>query len=102
MKSISKILLLIGALSLPFAIHAADGDSLKTKMSDTVITTKVKAAFAKDEVVEALDISVDTDSDGLVELSGTANTEAEAERAVKITKAVEGVTAVKNNITVLN
>ena len=102
MKSISKILLLIGALSMPFAIQAADGDSLETKMSDTVITTKVKAAFAKDEIVEALDISVDTDSDGLVELSGTANTEAEAERAVKITKAVEGVTAVKNNITVLN
>lgn len=102
MKSISKILLLIGALSMPFAIQAADGDSLETKMSDTVITTKVKAAFAKDEVVEALDISVDTDSDGLVELSGTANTEAEAERAVKITKAVKGVTAVKNNITVLN
>lgn len=100
MKSITKTILLFGALSLPFASYAAEGDSLETKVSDSVVTTKVKAALAADKQVDALDIKVETDSDGMVELSGTANTKAEAEKAVKLTKTVKGVTGVKNSITV--
>jgi hyperosmotically inducible periplasmic protein len=100
MKSMIKGLLLATALSLPLASFAAEGDSLSTKVSDSVITTKVKAAFATDDKVEALDIKVETDSDGLVELSGTA-TKAEAAKAVKLTKSVKGVTGVKDNITVV-
>lgn len=102
MKTLSKIVLLIGALSLPLAVFAAEGDSIETKLSDSVVTTKVKAALAADEMVDALDIKVETDSDGLVELTGTATTKAEAEKAVKLTKAVKGVTGVKDNITVIN
>lgn len=32
---------------MPAASFTAEGDSIETKMSDSVITTKVKAAFAK-------------------------------------------------------
>ncbi|GAB7563962.1 hypothetical protein LG202_20010 [Methylobacillus methanolivorans] len=98
MKANFKSLVLIGALMMPVASFAAEGDSIETKLSDSVVTTKVKAAFAKDKLVSATDIKVETDSDGLVQLSGTAKSKAEAERAVKIAKSVKGVTAVKNDI----
>lgn len=99
MKIQLKSLLIVAALSMPLSGFAADGDPISTKAGDTVITTKVKAAFAKDKVVDATDIKVETDSDGLVQLSGTA-TKAEADKAEKIAKSVKGVTAVKNDIVV--
>ena len=100
MKANLKSLVLIGALMLPVASFAAEGDSIETKLSDSVVTTKVKAAFAKDKLVSATDIKVETDSDGLVQLSGTAKSKKEADHAVKLAKSVKGVTAVKNDIIV--
>jgi osmotically-inducible protein OsmY len=43
---------------------------------------------------------VDTDDKGVVQLSGTAKTQTEADRAVEIATSVEGVTSVSNEITV--
>lgn len=100
MKPILKSLLLVSALSLPLASYAAEGDSIGTKVSDSVITTKVKAALATDDKVDALDIKVETDSDGMVQLSGNAETKAEADKAVRLAKSVKGVTGVKDNIKV--
>ncbi len=102
MKSLIKGLLLSTALLLPLISVAADSDSMETKVSDSVITTKVKAIFAADDMVEATDIEVDTDSNGMVELSGTADTKAEADKAVALTKSVEGVTSVKDSIKIMN
>lgn len=100
MKTNLKTLLVLGALVMPLSTFAADGDPVSTKLGDTVITTKVKAEFAKDKTVSASDIKVETDSSGLVQLSGTAKTQAEADQAVKIAKNVKGVTSVKNDIVV--
>ncbi|MDR5172135.1 BON domain-containing protein [Methylobacillus sp. Pita2] len=100
MKANLKSLVLISALMMPVASFAAEGDSIETKLSDSVVTTKVKAAFAKDKLVSATDIKVETDSDGLVQLSGTAKSKAEAEHAVKLAKSVKGVTGVKDDIVV--
>ena len=99
MKIQLKRLLLVAALTVPLSAFAADGDPISTKAGDTVITTKVKAAFAKDKAVDATDIKVETDSDCMVQLSGSA-TKAEADKAVKIAKSVKGVTSVKNDIVV--
>lgn len=99
MKLNLKSLLIVAALAMPLSAFAADGDPISTKASDALITTKVKAAFAKDKAVDATDIKVETDSDGMVQLSGTA-TKAEADKAEKIAKSVKGVTAVKNEIVV--
>ncbi len=101
MKSNFKKLIIAGVLALPLISVAADGDPVSTKLSDSVITAKVKAEFAKDKTVSATDIKVETDSKGLVQLSGTAKTQAEAEQAVKIAKNTKGVTAVKNDIVVI-
>src|SRR5688572_5675880 len=100
MKLNIKSLLVITALTLPLSAFAAEGDPVSTKLSDTVITTKVKAEFAKDKAVSASDIKVETDSNGLVQLSGTAKSQAEADQAVRIAKNVKGVTGVKSDIVV--
>jgi len=100
MKNSLKSILLVSALLMPMAGFAADGDSIGTKVEDSVITAKVKAAFAKDKTVSATDISVETDSNGLVQLTGNAKSRAEADKAVQLTKKVKGVTAVKDDIVV--
>ena len=43
-------------------------------------------------------ISVDTDSDGVVWLSGNTRTKAEMDQAVSIANATEGVKSVRNDI----
>ena len=68
-------------------------------MSDAMITTKVKAEFAKDKMVSATKIHVDTDK-GVVTLGGTAKSKAEADHAVTLAKNVSGVESVRNDIKV--
>ena len=98
--------LVIGALLVPVAGHAAEKSdksttqSVKEAVSDSVITTKIKAEYAKDKAVSAMSVKVDTDDKGVVTLSGTAKSKAEADQAVKIAKETKGVTSVKKNITV--
>ena len=85
---------------MPMVAYVADGDSVSTKLSDAIITAKVKAQLAKYKGVSATDIKFETDNNGLVQLSGTAKSQAEANQAVKIAKNTKGVTTVKNDIVV--
>jgi len=71
----------------------------KDATSDSWITTKVKAEFAKEKGVSATHIKVDTDH-GVVNLSGMARSKAEADKAVALARDVKGVTSVNNNIQV--
>ena len=68
-----------------------------TMADDTMITTKVKAAFVKDETVHALKIKVTTNN-GIVQLSGFAGSAQEAERATEVARQVPGVKDVKSDI----
>jgi osmotically-inducible protein OsmY len=91
--------------SLFFAVALAGCAGTATKEStgeyidDATITTKVKAAFVNDPAVSALRINVETFK-GVVQLSGFANSKAEADKAAEIARGVRGVTSVKNNIVV--
>jgi hyperosmotically inducible periplasmic protein len=67
--------------------------------ADVTITAKVKTALAADDQLSALAIEVDT-SNLVVTLSGPAPTQEAAERATVLAKAVEGVTEVRNQLTV--
>ena len=100
MKLNLNSIFIIGALAMPLSVFAANRDSVSTKLSDTAITAKVKTEFAKDKAVSATDIKVETDNKGLVQLSGTAKSQAEADKAVTIAKSVKGVTAVKSDVVV--
>ncbi|MDL2336896.1 MAG: BON domain-containing protein [Pseudomonadota bacterium] len=101
-KLIAASFLVIGSLVAPIAVRAEDGDSDRAHPSafvkDSVITTKVKAALAKDKVRSLTHIHVDTDRNGMVVLSGSAKTQQDVDAAASIAKAVEGVTSVQNNI----
>lgn len=66
-------------------------------LDDSVITTKVKAMLAKDDVLKSFRISVETYR-GVVQLSGFVDTQATIDRAGEITKKVGGVKSVKNNL----
>ena len=96
--------LVIAALIAPMAGHAQEKksmtESVKENVSDSVITTKIKAEYAKDKEVSALNIRVDTDDKGVVTLSGNAKSKAEADKAVRIARETTGVSSVKNEIKV--
>ena len=65
-------------------------------IDDSVITGKVKAAFAADPVVKATQVQVETFK-GTVQLSGFVDSRESAQRAVEIARSVKGVQAVKND-----
>ena len=68
-------------------------------IADTVITTKVKADLFKEPELSAMAIHVETEK-GVVMLSGFVDSKADAEKAVRLAKSVEGVTSVKSAIKV--
>ena len=68
-------------------------------IDDTVVTAKVKTALARDEVVNAMAVKVETFK-GAVQLSGFVDTEAQKLQAERVANGVEGVTSVANSILV--
>jgi hyperosmotically inducible protein len=68
-------------------------------IDDAAITTKVKSALISDSEVSAFPINVDT-TNGVVHLTGTADTRAEADKAARIARGVAGVKSVVNKIQV--
>ena len=94
-----------GAMLVPVAGYTADTkepsktESAKEVIDDSMITTKIKAEFAKDKQVSAMSIKVDTDK-GVVKLSGNAKSKDEADKAASIAKSTKGVVSVKNDIQV--
>ncbi len=68
-------------------------------VADSYITTKVKAELVKDSATHASDIKVTT-KDGVVTLSGTAESTAEKKMAEQHAASVKGVVGVTNTIAV--
>ena len=94
----------IGTVLAPVAAYAADSNtdrSSPTKfVKDSVITTKIKTKLAAEHLGSAKHIRVDTDRNGVVWLSGTANNQAEMDKAVEIARNTEGVKSVKSDLKV--
>jgi len=105
MKTRIAATLVMAALIVPITGYAADmksiTESVKENVGDAVITAKIKAEYAKDKEVSALKVKVDTDNKGVVTLSGSAGSRAEADKAVKIARGTKGVSLVKDEITLL-
>lgn len=72
-------------------------DSTGEYVDDAAITTKIKSVMIADTAVSALHISVKTVK-GVVHLTGTADTKAEADKAEAIARGVPGVISVVNDI----
>jgi hyperosmotically inducible periplasmic protein len=92
----------IGTLLAPVVGYTADSDADRshpmTFVKDSVITTKIKAKLAADHPSSMKHIQVDTDKDGIVWLSGTANTQEEIDQAVAIARNTEHVKSVNSDI----
>jgi hyperosmotically inducible protein len=76
------------------------GDSSHNFVKDSVITTKVKAKLAAKHLITLTRITVDTDDNGVVWLSGRAPTQDAVDLATMIAKDTEGVTSVHNDVAV--
>jgi len=68
-------------------------------VDDSVITTKVKSLLAADDFLKSFQISVETFK-GTVQLSGFVNSQKAIDKAVEITRSVNGVKSVKNDLIV--
>lgn len=89
--------LLAAALLFAAGCSRDDGKSVGQNIDDAAISTKVKAAFAQDPSVKAIDVKVDTHL-GAVQLSGWVNTAEEKAKAEQLAKTVAGVKSVENRI----
>ena len=68
-------------------------------MDDTAITAKVKAGILTEPGLKVLKIDVDT-KDGLVTLTGSADSAQDVQRATQIASNVQGVKSVDNRLAV--
>ncbi len=68
------------------------------ELSDGWITTKVKARFVGDDMLQGSDISVDTNSDGEVTLTGTVPSESARKHAVEVARSTKGVKKVNEQL----
>ncbi|MDO8412861.1 MAG: BON domain-containing protein [Gallionellaceae bacterium] len=77
---------------------ATPSTSVGKEIDDSVITAKVKSALMADSTIKSFDFKVETHK-GEVLLSGFVDSPAQVYTATEIARAVEGVTSVKNNVT---
>ena len=91
-----------GTLLAPVVALAADGDADRKNpvafVKDSAITTKIKTKLAADTLRSLTHVSVDTDRNGMVVLSGTATNQESIDKAGQIARDTEGVSSVQNNI----
>lgn len=85
-----------GVTSVSDKLHVRDSKetSVKGYAGDTAITSEVKAKLLADDIVPSRKVKVET-TDGVVQLSGTVESQAQSDRAESIAKAIDGVKSVK-------
>ncbi|KLV71088.1 molecular chaperone OsmY [Citrobacter sp. MGH110] len=88
-----------GVTSVSDKLHVRDSKdtSVKGYAGDTAITSEVKAKLLADDIVPSRKVKVET-IDGVVQLSGTVDSQAQSDRAESIAKAIDGVKSVKNDL----
>lgn len=90
-----------GVSSVSDRLHVRDSskEGMQGYAGDTATTSEIKAKLLADDIVPSRKVKVET-TDGVVQLSGTVDSQAQSERAESITKAVDGVKSVKNDLKV--
>jgi len=81
------------------SLALAPGTSLGTKLDDSMITGKVKAALMDAADVKSLQINVET-RDGVTQLAGFVASEAMKEKAGRVAAGIDGVKRVDNALMV--
>jgi osmotically-inducible protein OsmY len=88
-----------GVKTVVNSVAVAPATSLSTKLDDSLVTGKVKAALMDAADVKSLQINVET-HDGVTQLAGFVASEAMKDKAGRITAGIDGVTRVDNVLVV--
>ncbi|MBS0580821.1 MAG: BON domain-containing protein [Proteobacteria bacterium] len=103
MKTLIAGTLAAGLLLTPLAM-AQDADQDRSHPSafvkDSVITTKIKSKLAADHITSLGRIHVDTDTNGIVWLTGSARSQEAIDHAVQVANSTEGVKGVQSSLVV--
>lgn len=98
-----KAMLVVFSVACAFTFSACASDphgrTVGTTVDDAVITSSVKSSLIADDLVDALEIEVDTYR-STVMLSGFVETQNQIERAVEIAKKTGGVQKVVNKLAI--
>lgn len=101
----------IGAALLQVASYASAADEQQispaattqaapSDQSSTTTTAKIKAEMANEQLPSMSLINVDTDTSGVVSLTGYALSQQDIDKAVSIARGTPGVTSINNSLTV--
>lgn len=96
-KTLATLLMAFALLALVGCSVASGQKSAGEFVDDSVITTRIKAAFIEDPELKVTEIQVETFK-GVVQLSGFVRSNAMAQRAVAVARGVNGVKSVKNDM----
>jgi hyperosmotically inducible protein len=89
-----------GVRSVENMLSLKDGKAtIGNAVDDGIITTKVKSALLADPGMKSFDIAVVTRK-GEVQLSGFVDSQAQIDQAISISRKVEGVTAIGNEMSI--
>ena len=91
---------LLGSTVAASAEEPTYASQTATFVKDSAITTTIKTKLASEHITSLERIHVDTDTNGVVWLTGSARTQEAADKAVSVARDTERVTAVHSNIKV--
>ena len=94
---IRYVILLVLITTFMACASTSKHESTGQYIDDSVITSKVKTQLAADDFLKSFQISVETYK-GVVQLSGFVDSQTAVDKAGQITRSVNGVKSVKNNL----
>lgn len=101
MKHLGKytiaVLIILSALSLAGCAAKDKQQTVGAYIDDSTITMQVKAEIFDDPGLRFSEINVET-FDGIVQLSGFVSTQLEINKAMQMTRNIQGVKSVKNDM----
>lgn len=96
-KGVSNFFIAITMLFMLGCASTAKHEGTGEFVDDTAITAKVKAAIFAEPGLKSAEINVETFK-GIVQLSGFVHSQADISKAVEVTRGVNGVKSVKNDM----
>jgi hyperosmotically inducible protein len=99
LKRLAAVLLAVVLVSVMGCASTSTQEGTGEYITDTWITTKVKAALVEDSQVKATEVNVETFK-GVVQLSGFVSSQSAMYQAVRVASGIKGVTSVRNDMRV--
>jgi len=97
LRLITAVIMAGALLNIVGCAETPTRESTGQYSDDVVLSTRVRTALFQDSTLKSSTIAVNTFK-GEVQLSGFADSPAQAEKAVAIAKAIPGVVSVKNDM----